>query len=310
VNFLYNIVLKCCFLFIFVVFDLGNAYGSSGTENESNEDVLPKAIFIIRHAEKISVPWGKAYQGLDPDYADCLDLTLPLSAKGWTRAFALSAKFNQLLRNESGLNDQQREALKIISNNYTANTGDCLKNPFEVDDLFLTPDVLIAAGETITNGVSDGYVRAQQTLEPLSKALNLPIIMKYLPLMKFNNIRDEEYAEHYREIAGDILNKFRGKVVLICWESLNIAHLAKSLGAPEDAFAKMKPWHGFIFDQVWAIHYKKNVSGKACGFDASVVDYVENFSQKLLFGDANNDCVKYFCDDRSETVKESDLKRA
>lgn len=113
------------------------------------------------------------------------------------------------------------------------------------------PQVIIATR------ASKGSNRPVETVEPLARALDVPIDNKY---------RDDDY----KILAHDLLTdpRYSGKVVLVCWHHAKIPRLAKALGV------KGAPlWPEDQFDHVWVIE----PTGGPARF--------EDVHQKLLDGD-------------------------
>jgi hypothetical protein len=89
---------------------------------------------------------------------------------------------------------------------------------------------------THTSAHSD---RPVQTVEDLSKALNLPINDAF---------RDEDYAGLAKELLS---GRYAGKVVLVVWHRGKIPQLTKALGATPP----YTPWPDQQFDRIWRIDY-------------------------------------------------------
>ena len=85
------------------------------------------------------------------------------------------------------------------------------------------PDCLIAAAD------SNNSQRPRLTLEPLSKALGLPLNLT------FNDKQNQE-------LARELQSKPHGKVILICWRHGNIPPLVKALGADPDKLIPGGKW--------------------------------------------------------------------
>jgi phosphohistidine phosphatase SixA len=113
------------------------------------------------------------------------------------------------------------------------------------------PRVIIATHAT------KGSNRPVETVEPLARALDIPI--------------DNRYSDDdYKILAHDLLTdpRYAGKVVLVCWHHGKIPRLAKALGV------KGAPlWPEDQFDHVWVIEPE----GGSARF--------EDVHQKLLDGD-------------------------
>ena len=117
------------------------------------------------------------------------------------------------------------------------------------------PDFLFAAADSARSA------RPRQTLLPLSKALHLPLDIRFSDY-------DEEKLAH--AIMGSA--KYRGKAVLVCWRHKSIPPLARLLGAVNAPLQ----WPERAFDRVWALQYSGDGS-------VSFTDH----PQKLLFGDSD-----------------------
>src|SRR5215831_8258177 len=113
------------------------------------------------------------------------------------------------------------------------------------------PQVIIATRAT------KGSNRPVETVEPLARALDVPI--------------DNRYTESdYKLLASDLMSdpRYAGKVVLVCWHHGKIPRLAKALGVKDAPL-----WPEDQFDHVWVIEPE----GGAARF--------EDVHQKLLDGD-------------------------
>jgi phosphohistidine phosphatase SixA len=97
------------------------------------------------------------------------------------------------------------------------------------------PDVIIATR------ASKGSNRPMETVEPLAKALHLPID---------NRFRDDDWPLLARMLLDD--GRYAGKVVLVCWHHGKIDNLARALGAKNAG-----RWPDAQFDHVWVIDYGK-----------------------------------------------------
>ena len=97
------------------------------------------------------------------------------------------------------------------------------------------PDVIVATRAT------KGSNRPVETVEPLAKALNLPID---------NRFRDDDFRALAESLLSD--ERYDGKVVLVCWHHGKIPKLAKALGVKDPP-----PWPDAQFDHVWVIEPKK-----------------------------------------------------
>jgi broad specificity phosphatase PhoE len=101
------------------------------------------------------------------------------------------------------------------------------------------PDVIIAMKQENSRHSN----RPVETVTPLSKALNIPIIANY---------KQSEISQS----ANDI-NKFgEDKVVLVCWEHKYLTKIAKLLGAPVNSWGynpQAKKDDGKNYDAIWVI---------------------------------------------------------
>ena len=113
------------------------------------------------------------------------------------------------------------------------------------------PQVIVATHAT------KGSNRPVETVEPLARALDVPIDNRY---------RDDDY----KILAHDLLTdaRYAGKAVLVCWHHGKIPKLAKALGVKD-----VPSWPEDHFDHVWVIES----NGGAARF--------EDVHQKLLDGD-------------------------
>ena len=92
-----------------------------------------------------------------------------------------------------------------------------------VDSKPLRPDCLIAAAD------SKNSHRPRLTLEPLSKALGLPLNLA------FSDKRSEE-------LVRELQSKPHGKVILICWRHGDLPNLVRALGADSDKLIPGGKW--------------------------------------------------------------------
>jgi hypothetical protein len=102
--------------------------------------------------------------------------------------------------------------------------------------------------------------RPVQTIRPLAEALGVPLIDRYA--------RDD-VAEMVAEINAT--QRYRGKMVLVCWEHQVIPKIARAFGA-EGAPGE---WPGKAFDRLWIITFRR---GEKPDF--------RQRKQRLMFGDA------------------------
>ena len=113
------------------------------------------------------------------------------------------------------------------------------------------PDVIIATR------ASKGSNRPIETVEPLARALDLPID---------NRFRDDDFRILARYLMTD--ERYNGKVVLVCWHHGKMEKLARALGVKDAPV-----WPDDQFDHVWVIR----PDGRS--------KQLEDVHQKLLDGD-------------------------
>jgi hypothetical protein len=101
------------------------------------------------------------------------------------------------------------------------------------------PDVIIAMKQEN----SEHSNRPVETVDPLSKAFNIPIIANY---------KQSEINQSVEDI-----NKFgEDKVVLVCWEHQYLAKIAQLLGVPVNSWGynpQAKKDDGKNYDAIWVI---------------------------------------------------------
>ena len=114
---------------------------------------------------------------------------------------------------------------------------------------------------TKVNSDDESY-RTQETITPLSQAINIPIKADYI-------------MTEFALAASEILNNsdYEGKMVLVCWEHDNIPSFVTALGVNEN---NVPTWNGDIFDQVWSVTYTSKGKVK--------LDIIQ---QALLYGDTS-----------------------
>jgi broad specificity phosphatase PhoE len=98
---------------------------------------------------------------------------------------------------------------------------------------FTVPDVLFAAR------LSKQSNHSVETLEPLAKALHLPI--------------DDSFPDNnYQQLAAAVLSRpdYANKHILICWHHETLPQLASALGATPPA-----NWPDKQYDHVWQLQY-------------------------------------------------------
>lgn len=107
-----------------------------------------------------------------------------------------------------------------------------------------------------------GSIRSIQTIEPLGRALGLPLITRFR--------RDDVQA-----VAQDILSSpaFDGKTVLVCWEHKRIPDIMRALGWTRGP----NRWPDDVFDRVWILDFDR--SGRPVRF--------RNLPERVLPGDSN-----------------------
>jgi broad specificity phosphatase PhoE len=113
------------------------------------------------------------------------------------------------------------------------------------------PQVIIASR------ASKGSNRPVETVEPLAKALGLPIDTRF---------RDDDFRALAERLLSD--ERYDGQVVLVCWHHGSLPKLARALGVNDPP-----KWPDDQFDRVWVIEPKKRTAR------------FETVSQKLLDGD-------------------------
>ena len=113
------------------------------------------------------------------------------------------------------------------------------------------PDIIIATR------ASKGSNRPMETVEPLARALDLPID---------NRFRDDDYRTLAKYLMTD--QRYDGKVVLVCWHHGKLEQLARALGVKDAPV-----WPDDQFDHVWVL-----------GRDSGRKRF-EDVHQKLLDGD-------------------------
>lgn len=104
---------------------------------------------------------------------------------------------------------------------------------FHIDHIFATAD-------------SKNSHRERLTVEPLGKALGLPLDLRYK-------------NKGYGEMVKDIKSHSFGKGILICWHHGNIPSLVAEFGAPATLFSGGK-WPSETFD--WIVELKFDAKGE------------------------------------------------
>jgi phosphohistidine phosphatase SixA len=114
------------------------------------------------------------------------------------------------------------------------------------------PDIIVA---TRASKASD---RPMETVEPLAKALHLPID---------NRFKDDDFETLAHDLLTD--ERYAGKVVLVCWHHGKLPKLARALGVND-----VLRWPNKQFDRVWVIDYSKKGRPR-----------LEDLPQRLMAGD-------------------------
>jgi broad specificity phosphatase PhoE len=194
----------------------------------------PAVVYIIRHGEKLGDPASDA-KGEDPH----------LSIQGSARAAAVPSLFAQPQYAKSCQVETTSPAYFFGTYQQTKVTAPAPR--------FKTPDFIFAAKP------EEPSHRPWETVVPLHLAL---------PGVPVNNkIANAEY----KKVAEEVLAKFAGKVVLICWHHGHIPQLASALGAK----GHPSKWPPEVFDRVWEI-----------GYDP--VPTFHDQPQRLLYGDSSS----------------------
>jgi hypothetical protein len=136
---------------------------------------------------------------------------------------------------------------------------DYFKN-FKVDSEPLVPNCLFAAKD------SDESHRPRLTIEPLSKAMNLPIDTR------FNDKAPEK-------IVAELRAKAHGNVVLISWRHSGIPKLINAFGG-DPALIPNSRWPEEVFD--WVILLRFDHDGKL------IPDSARRIKERLMPGDSTS----------------------
>jgi hypothetical protein len=131
---------------------------------------------------------------------------------------------------------------------------------FTVDSQPFKIDTLIAAAN------SEGSHRPFLTIEPLSKALGMPIDQR------FN-------AKEFQKLADDLRAKPHGQHILICWHHGDIPQLTQALGVDTKELFKNDKWPDDVF--CWVIQLRYDANGRL--IDAKRVN------EDLMSGDTDHD---------------------
>lgn len=108
-----------------------------------------------------------------------------------------------------------------------------------IPQTFGKPDFLFAAA------ASKDSVRPIETIQPLSKALDIPID---------DSIADKDFTKLAKQLVDK--DKYSGKFVLICWHHGEIPGLAQALGAPTGAYPN--PWPPSVFNLMLQFSFDAN----------------------------------------------------
>jgi hypothetical protein len=112
---------------------------------------------------------------------------------------------------------------------------------FQIDGKTLKLDSLFAARD------SENSVRPRLTLEPLSRALNLPLHTAYT---------DKEPEK----LAAELASKPHGKNILVCWRHKEIPALLRGLGADPAALLPGGAWPDDVY--CWVIELRFDGQGR------------------------------------------------
>jgi hypothetical protein len=210
----------------------------------------PKVVMIIRHGEKPGAQ-DKDDNTSGPD----------LSIRGSARAAALPSLFTPD-PSGSGTSMQQLScAVAVRKNSQFDGTYQRPAGTVAAAPRFPTPQHIVA---TKTSNNSN---RPIETVTPVAQALGHKIHANY-------DDKDTEIAAQ----ANDVLTKYHGDVVLVCWHHGNIPQLARSLGVPQTQIDTAlggagQKWQASVFDRIWMIDWDKGSANLTVRF------------QQLLFGD-------------------------
>lgn len=102
------------------------------------------------------------------------------------------------------------------------------------------PEVLIAMKQHKKHTSNRPY----ETIEPLAKTLDLPIINDYL-------------ASETKEIAYELMHNYKNKTVLVCWEHKNIVNILNEMdiNVKSWGFTPFKDKHSDCYDVVWVVDH-------------------------------------------------------
>ena len=108
------------------------------------------------------------------------------------------------------------------------------KQPLKLEHLFATAD-------------SKNSMRPRLTLEPLSRALKLPLDLRF-------------EAEDFKALAKEVRTKDHGKALLICWHHGTIPELLSELGVKPAQLLPHDEWPDDVFN--WVIELRYNAEGR------------------------------------------------
>ena len=108
------------------------------------------------------------------------------------------------------------------------------KQALKLEHLFATAD-------------SKNSMRPRLTLEPLSRALKLPLDLRF-------------EAEEFKALAEEVRTKDHGKALLICWHHGTIPELLKELGVNPKQLLPGGAWPDDVFN--WVIELRYDAEGR------------------------------------------------
>jgi phosphohistidine phosphatase SixA len=117
-----------------------------------------------------------------------------------------------------------------------------------IPDEFGNPDFIIASA------ISHSSARPYETVRPLSEVTGIGIEA---------TIVDDDY----KSLANDLLTKYAGKQVVVCWHHGNIPRLMHQLGAKKGDYPD--PWDPTVFNLILQVGFS--------GGDVTVKQVKENF---------------------------------
>ncbi len=117
----------------------------------------------------------------------------------------------------------------------------------------------------LTHLFAEKSVRTRHTLDPLSKALGLPLDTRFT-------------TKQYKELADDLRTHSYGNELLICWHHGNIPDLVRALGGDPASFIPNGKWPQGTYD--WLVNLRFDASGKLSKENETLVH------EHLMPGDA------------------------